>query len=174
MPLSGEEIRQNLADFAAQWRDYTGSERAEAQTFLNELLACYGTDRKEVGARFEQRGGGGFMDMIRPGVCIVEMKRPSEAGNLAAHREQAFDYWKQVSRETGSAGRYVVVCAFHRFEVFEPGAFWDAPVASFDLHERPDRYEALDFLRRREPRTNRRLLELNREIAAGRVAYDPF
>lgn len=165
MPLSGEEIRANLAHFADDWRGYEGSEKAEAQTFLNRLLACYGTDRKDIGARFEERSGTGFMDMIWPGVCIVEMKRPSEANNLPAHRAQAFDYWKHISRETGNAGRYVVVCAFHRFEVFEPGAFWDRPVAEFSLDELPEHYERLDFLRERDPRFTEDRAELTREAA---------
>ncbi|HET7044400.1 MAG TPA: DNA methyltransferase, partial [Gaiellaceae bacterium] len=166
MQPSSEEIRERLAAFAADWSGYDGSERSEAHTFLNELLACFGTDRKDIGARFEERAGSGFMDMIWPGVCIVEMKRPSEAGNLAAHREQAFDYWKQISRETGNAGRFVLVCAFHRFEVFEPGAFWDRPVADFDLTELPDRYESLDFLREREPRFSHDRAELTRGAVA--------
>jgi hypothetical protein len=163
---SGNEIRQNLARFAARWRDYAGSERSEAQTFLNQLLACYGTDRQAAGARFEKKGGGGFIDMIWPGVCIVEMKRPSEAERLAAHREQAFDYWKEVSRETGNAGRFVVVCAFRRFEIFEPGAFWDRPVTALAIDELPERYEALDFLREREPRFAEDRAELTREAVA--------
>ena len=166
MPPAGEEILKDLAGFVAQWRDYEGSERAEAQTFLNQLLACYGTDRKAVGARFEQRAGSGFLDMIWPGVCVVEMKRPSEAGRLDVHRKQAFDYWTQIQRETGNAGRFVVVCAFTRFEVFEPGARWDVPIAVFDLEQLPDAYEALDFLREREPRFVADRADLTREAVA--------
>jgi N-6 DNA Methylase len=164
--LSTKELRERLVVFVDRWRDYTGSERAEAQTFLNSLLQCYGTDRQRVGARFEERSGAGFMDMIWPGVCIVEMKRPSEADRLEVHREQAFEYWKQRSRETGHAGRFLVVCAFRRFEVFEPGAFWDRPVAAFELAELPDRWEALDFLREREPRFAEDKAELTREAVA--------
>lgn len=166
MPLSGQEVKSNLEGFAARWRDYCGSERAEAQTFLNELLAAYGTDRKPAGVRFEERGGRGFIDMLWPGVCIVEMKRPSEQEKLAEHREQAFEYWKRVSRDTGNAGRYVVVCAFHRFEVFEPGAFWDRPVTQFDLVDLPDRHEALAFLGGGEPRFVEDRAELTREAVA--------
>jgi hypothetical protein len=39
VPLSAEEIRRRLGEFAARWGGYQGSERAEAQTFLGELLA---------------------------------------------------------------------------------------------------------------------------------------
>lgn len=55
MPLSGEEIRRRLAEFAARWGGYQVSERSEAQPFLDQLLACYGTDRQDAGARFEDQ-----------------------------------------------------------------------------------------------------------------------
>lgn len=45
MPLTGDEIRRRLREFAASWGGYQGTERSEAQTFLNGLLECYGTDR---------------------------------------------------------------------------------------------------------------------------------
>ena len=38
MALTGEEIRARLSVFAARWSVYDGSERGEAQTFLNELF----------------------------------------------------------------------------------------------------------------------------------------
>ncbi len=91
MSRSGAEIRRDLAEFAARWGGYQGSERAEAQTFLNELLACYGTSRHDIGARFEEPTGDGFIDMIWPRVCIIELKRPSESKRLPAHREQALE-----------------------------------------------------------------------------------
>jgi len=46
---SGEEIQRALRGFVDTWRDYSGSEKSEAQTFLNQLFACYGSDRREVG-----------------------------------------------------------------------------------------------------------------------------
>jgi hypothetical protein len=33
--VTGEEIKRHLVDFARKWSLYDGSERAEAQTFLN-------------------------------------------------------------------------------------------------------------------------------------------
>ena len=38
MALSGDEIRRRLGELASRWGGYQGSERSEAQTFLNELL----------------------------------------------------------------------------------------------------------------------------------------
>ena len=144
MALQGEEIRRRLREFAAAWGGYAGSEKSEAQTFLNDLLACYGVDRRSEGARFEERTSDGFMDLFWPGVCIVEMKRPSEARRLHAHRDQMLRYWQSSGTPASPAPRYVVLCAFHRF--WEPGAVYTEPRVVFDLVEVPDHLDALLFL----------------------------
>ncbi len=95
--MTGEEIKRNLVEFARKWSLYEGIKRAEAQTFLNELFAAYGQDRYEVGAHFEEPQAGRFLDLLWPRVCLVEMKRPSEATNLAKHRTQALDYWRDAA-----------------------------------------------------------------------------
>ncbi|MDQ3152756.1 MAG: hypothetical protein M3R63_13900, partial [Actinomycetota bacterium] len=60
--------------FVARWRGYTGSERGGAQTFLNELFDCYGTDRHASGATFEDfQASAGIMDLYWAGHCIIEM-----------------------------------------------------------------------------------------------------
>jgi hypothetical protein len=150
---SGDEIQEALWSFIGRWGDYAGTERSEAQTFLNELFAAYGADRKEV-ARFEDpQGSGGIVDCLYPGVAIIEMKRPGEADRLAGHRAQALEYWHLSDDPAAglAAAHFVVLCAFRRFEVWEPGRFPSAPLDSFDLAELPDRYEALYFLVDEEP-----------------------
>ncbi len=104
--------------------------------------------------------------MFWPDVCIIEMKRPSEAQRLSEHLDQALEYWKRKSRETGHAGNFVVLCAFRRFEIYEPPSTWDRLLAAFDLEELPDRFEALDFLRQRVPRFAEDRAELTREAVA--------
>lgn len=151
MAPAEDEIRRRLAEFAARWGGYHGSERSEAQTFLNQLLECYGVDRLAAGARFEENVGGGFMDLFWPGVCIVEMKRPSESGRLADHRAQALDYWQRSGTPSAPAPRYVVLCAFHHFEVWEPGAVYTEPRAVVDLVDLPDNLDVLNFLAGRAP-----------------------
>jgi hypothetical protein len=106
---SEDEIRRRLAEFAARWGGYQGSERSEAQTFLNQLLECYGVDRQAVGARFDD---GAYRDLSELHVALDE----------------------------------AVAAAYG----------WPAS-AAHDPQE-----------------SNRLLLELNREIAEGRVPYDPF
>ena len=136
MPLTGEEIRHRLIALAERWSVYEGSERAEAQTFLNELFACYGQNRAEV-ATFEEPQAGGFIDLIWPRRCIIEMKRPSEADRLIAHRQQALGYWRaSADPEAGiPAPDYVVICAFKRMEIWEPGRFPNEPRVVLDLVE---------------------------------------
>lgn len=166
MTLSGDEIRRRLAELAARWGGYQGSERSEAQTFLAELLSCYGTDRREVARYEDPTASGGFMDMIWPGVCIVEMKRPSEAGRLDQHREQALAYWRESGTPETPAPRYVVLCAFHRFEVWEPGAIYTAPRSAFDLTELPEHVDSMLFLAGRQPYFAADQSELTREAVA--------
>lgn len=151
MPLvrSGDEIQAALRAFATDWRDYSGSERSEAQTFLNELIACYGANRRAVGARFEDaHTADGIMDLYWPDVCIIEMKAPHRAEKLSEHRKQALDYWHSSDDVTQNrpAPPYVVLCAFQRFEVWEAGRFPSAPRADFPLEKLPENYEKLLFL----------------------------
>jgi hypothetical protein len=150
--ITGEEIRQRLEGLVKTWKSYTGTERAEAQTFLNELFACFGAERRQV-ARFEDPQHGRFLDLIWDRVCIIEMKRPSEAANLTSHRPQAFDYWRNSADPARNlpAPRWLLLCAFQRFEIWEPGAFPNEPRAVFELSELPDRLDSLLFLAGREP-----------------------
>lgn len=148
-PRSGEQIQAALRAFVSKWKAYAGTERSEAQTYLNELFACYGTDRHGCGARFEDfAASAGFMDLHWPEICIIEMKAPSRAKRLHEAREQVMRYW-QASADPDTdrrAARYVVLCAFQRFEIWEPGGFPMQPRVSFDIEELPDRYETLLFL----------------------------
>ena len=144
---SGLEIQRDLERFVSKWRSYTGSERSEAQTFLNELYAAYGTDRTAAGAKFEDfRTSAGFMDLHQPGVLIVEMKKPGRALEEAA--EQRRRYWQESSDPNTDtpAARWVIACNFHEFEIWEPGRFPNQPRARFTLDELPDHYDALLFL----------------------------
>jgi MmeI, DNA-methyltransferase domain/MmeI, N-terminal domain/MmeI, helicase spacer domain/MmeI, target recognition domain len=152
MPLTGEEIRANLTRFVARWNVRPGYERGEAQTFLTELFECYGQQLSQV-ADFERFQDGGFVDLIWPRVCIFEMKSASEANRLSKHRDQALDYWRGAADpEKGiPAPEYVVLCAFKRFEIWEPGKFPGAPRVKFELDELPDRYTSLLFLAGDEP-----------------------
>jgi hypothetical protein len=144
---SGLEIQQALKLFVKKWSGYAGSERAEAQSFLNDLFAAYGTDRSEAGAKFESfTASAGFMDLFLPGVLIVEMKAPHVP--LEKAKDQRVRYWQESSDSLNDvpAARYVVACNFGEFEIWEPGRFPNDARTRFPLSELPDRYDALLFL----------------------------
>ena len=84
------------------------------------------------------------MDLRWRSVCVVEMKRPSQTGKLDQHRQQALDYWQHSSDPTNDlpAARYVVLCSFHEFRVWEPGMFPTEPRATFALEGLPDNKDA--------------------------------
>jgi hypothetical protein len=170
MALTGEEIRANLTHFVARWSVRDGYEKGEAQLFLNELFTCYGQDLATV-AKFEQFQNGGFIDLSWPGVCIIEMKSAGEAKNLAKHREQALRYWRESANpeENVPAPPYVVLCAFEKFEVWEPGRFPGSPRVEFSLEELPDRYTALQFLAGGEPIFSARLLVVAEHVLQERA-----
>lgn len=144
---NGEEIQAALRGFVGTWQGYTGSEKSEAQTFLNELFACYGSDRRELGAKFEHFVSmTGFMDLLWPEVCLVEMKAP--AVKLQAAQAQVERYWRESADYDAGvrAARFVIVSNFHEFEVWDMHRFPNRPSATFRLEDLPDRYDALAFL----------------------------
>ena len=161
---SGEQIQAALRAFVAKWEPYTGSERAEAQTFLNELFACYGSDRQAVGARFEDfKSSAGFMDLHWPGVCIVEMKAPARDVMIA--REQVRRYWEESSDlDKGiQAARWVVICTFPAFRdlgarpVSQPASRFPHPRRAPGPVRRPRlprRAKRRAFVRRASPRAD--------------------
>jgi hypothetical protein len=166
---SAQEITSALTAFVANWRNYDGGEVEEAHTFLDQLFEAYGLDRRGAGVRYEaslRRADGttGFTDAILPGKLLIEMKRPSKAATLEEDREQAFDYWQEVgSRDEGvPAPRYTLLCAFHRFMVYEFGRYPREPIADFTLDELPDNQGALRFLAGQRPT----VVQPNRELTA--------
>jgi len=165
---SGEEIQRALRGFVDTWRDYAGSEKSEAQTFLNQLFACYGSDRREVGAQFEYFARAvGFMDLLWPGICIVEMKAPVVSVETA--QRQVEGYWRESGNfdEDVPAARFIVICNFRQFEIWDFARHPNRPRATIDLADLPDRYEALAFLAGPtvEPGFTQHYRELTREAA---------
>ena len=162
---SGAEIEAALRAFVKKWSDYSGSERAEAQTFLNDLFASYGTDRFEAGALFEDfKSSAGFMDLHWPGNLIIEMKKPGLP--LEKATEQRIRYWQESSDSAKGipAARFVVLSNFHEFEIWEPGRFPKEPRLRISLADLPDKAEALLFLQ--EGQVEPVFTEQRRELTA--------
>ena len=113
---SSQEV---LARARAFTRKYDGItvERAESQSFWNDLLHVFGIDRRAVGAEFERvtkrsdTGGTGRIDVLWPGVFLAEHK--SAGKDFASALAQADSY--ELDEE--ELPRITVVCDFARFYV---------------------------------------------------------
>lgn len=101
MPLSLNEIKARALAFSREWEG-AAAERAEAQTFWNELFNVFGVSRRRLAsfeepvrrakARFEQSGGkGGFIDLFWRGTLIAEHK--SLGKDLDSAYKQALEYF---------------------------------------------------------------------------------
>ncbi len=144
-----EDRKQRLAEYVA-WvaKHIKGDEKGEAQIFLDRLFAAFGRKGvKEAGTTLEQRikkadnRGTAFADLVWKPVVLIEMKRRGE--DLMRHYRQAFDYW---TRLVPGRPRYVVLCNFDEFWVYDFETQMDTPVDRLALAELPDRWGPLAFL----------------------------
>ncbi|GAB4340138.1 MAG: class I SAM-dependent DNA methyltransferase [Cyanophyceae cyanobacterium] len=135
---------------------FEGDEKGEAQTFLNRFFAAFGyRDAIAAGAVFETRvakgsakGNLGFADLVwrssskppRPGV-LFEMK--ARGVNLEKHRRQAFAYWERL---VPNRPRYVVLCNFDEFWIYDFDTQIDEPVDRIALGDLGQRASAFTFM----------------------------
>jgi hypothetical protein len=128
----------------------TGDEKGQAQIFIDHLFRAFGhAGSLEVGGEPEFRirkaaedgGGTSFADYVWKPVVLIEMKRRGE--KLVRHYRQAFDYW---TRLVPGRPRYVVLCNFDEFQVYDFETQMDRPVATVALADLPTNYGALAFL----------------------------
>lgn len=150
MRLSLAEIRANAMKFSAEWAD-ASSERAEAQTFWNELFAVFGLKRRLV-ATFEEKVKNlkkaySRIDVFYAGVMLGEHKSKGE--DLSAAKSQAFDYVQSLSREgrDGEAPQYIVVSDFETIAVYDlDGKDPGEPIARFKTAKLHENIRHLSFL----------------------------
>jgi hypothetical protein len=143
--------REKLAEFTA-WcqKNITGDEKGQAQIFLDRLFQAFGQPGSlDVGGHPEFRirkadedgGGTAFADYVWKPVVLIEMKKRGE--NLQKHYRQAFDYW---SRLVPNRPRYVVLCNFDEFRVYDFDTDLDTPKDTLALKDLPERWGPLAFL----------------------------
>ena len=156
----------------AEWRtDYLrGDEKGEAQSFLDRLFRAYGHEGvQEAGAEFESRvrtkgdRATQFVDLLWKPRVLFEMKKAGTP--LRPHYRQAFDYWMRAVPERP---RYVVLCNFDEFWVYDFDNQLDEPVDVVKLDELSRRWEVLGFLLPREirPVFGNDLVAVTRQAAA--------
>lgn len=166
-------IRSALADLAVYRKTYlSGDEKGEAQVFLERLFQAFGHDGiNQAGATLEARlrrstGGKkttGFADLLWKKRCLIEMKKANT--DLKRHYRQAFDYWIAAVPDRP---RYVVLCNFDEFWIYDFDSQLDEPVDRVSLDNLADRWEALTFLlpEATDPVFENDLVAVTREAAA--------
>ena len=140
-----------LAAFTAWAQAHiTGDEKGQAQIFLDRLFIAFGhAGSLDVGGEPEFRvrkatedgGGTSFADYVWKPVVLIEMKKRGE--KLSRHYRQAFDYW---TRLVPGRPRYVVLCNFDEFQVYDFETQMDSPVGRVALADLPAAYGPLAFL----------------------------
>ena len=63
MPVTTEEIRRSLVEFASQWSLYAAASAPRRRRSSTSCSRAYGTDRRALGARFEEAQDGKFLDL---------------------------------------------------------------------------------------------------------------
>ena len=129
-----------LSEFIAWCAKYiTGDEKGEAQLFLDRLFQAFGhAGLKEAGATLEFRvakdaGGTAFADLVWKPVVLIEMKK--RGTDLQKHYRQAFDYWTHL---VPNRPRYVVLCNFDEFRVYDFDSDYNTPKDALALFELGD------------------------------------
>jgi len=141
------DVTDRLKKFV-KYAEPLGDEKGEAQVFCDRLFQAFGHDGyKEAGATLEfrvpKKGGKGkkFADLMWKPIVLMEMKSKGE--KLHLHYQQAFDYWLQA---VPNRPRYVVLCNFEDFWVYDFDKQLGEPVDTVKLSDLPQRYPVLNFL----------------------------
>lgn len=139
---------ERIKKFQAYAGTLDGDEKGESQVFCDRLFQAFGHDGyKEAGASLEYRikkkstKGTSFADLVWKPRLLIEMKKRGE--KLGLHYRQAFEYWLNA---VPNRPRYVVLCNFDEFWIYDFDKQLDEPVDRVTIHEISSRYTALNFL----------------------------
>lgn len=143
------DLAERLEAFIGYWQSLSGDEKGESQVFCDRLFRAFGHDGyKEAGATLEWRvkgkdgrKGTGYADLVWKPRLLLEMKKRGEKLNL--HFRQAFEYWIDL---VPNRPRYVVLCNFDEFWVYDFDKQIDEPVDKVPTKDLGKRYLSLSFL----------------------------
>lgn len=141
--LGWDIIRQRAKDFALEYADAT-REKQDTHSFYNDFFAIFGVKARTVGTYEAQvknldQTRHGFIDLLWPGVLLVEQK--SAGFDLGKALDQALEYvgWLKESHRP----RYILTCDFQRWRLLDPET---ARETRFTLPQLPDHIEHFDFI----------------------------
>ncbi|MBB3208921.1 SAM-dependent methyltransferase [Rhodopirellula rubra] len=164
---------ESIQTFVSYVGTLKGDEKGEAQVFCDRLFQAFGhAGYKEAGAILEDRvkrkgRGTGFADLSWRPRMLMEMKSRGE--KLQRHYQQAFEYWTNMVPDRP---RYVVLCNFDEFWIYDFNTQLHDPVDRISIHELVDRAQAFNFMRpiEQEPLFENNRVKVTRE-AADKVAH---
>ncbi len=118
MALSWNEIKDRALRFSKEWAD-THRETESAKPFLDAFFEIFGVPRRKI-ATFEHRvkqlnDQAGYIDKLWKGLLLIEMK--STGKNLEKAFAQAIGYTHGLKDH--ELPRYVLVCDFQRFRLYD-------------------------------------------------------
>jgi type II restriction/modification system DNA methylase subunit YeeA len=141
---------QSLNEFVNYRLQYiTGKERSQAQVFLDRFFQAFGHQGAlQAGAEYEvaikkgsSKGKTGFADLVWKPRVLIEMKQQGE--DLGKHYRQAFNYWTRI---VPNRPRYVILCNFDEFWIYDFDNQVDEPVDMIQLQQLPERVSAFGFM----------------------------
>lgn len=164
-------LETRLGELCVYAQSLKGDEKGEAQVFCDRLFQAFGhAGYKEAGATLEERvrvgKGTKFADLFWKDRLLLEMKKRGTV--LERHYRQAFEYWQYL---VPNRPRYVVLCNFDEFLIYDFNTQVDVPVDRISLADMPRRYRAFSFLllQPTEPQFRNNLVSVTRD-AADKVA----
>jgi type II restriction/modification system DNA methylase subunit YeeA len=141
---------QSLNEFVNYRLQYiTGRERSQAQVFLDRFFQAFGHQGAlQAGAEYEvaikkgsNKGKTGFADLVWKPRVLIEMKKQGE--DLGKHYRQTFNYWTRI---VPNRPRYVMLCNFDQFWIYDFDNQVDEPVDIINLEQLPERSSAFGFM----------------------------
>ncbi len=141
---------QSLHEFVQYRLQYiSGKERSQAQVFLDRFFQAFGHQGAlQAGAEYEvaiakgsKKGKTGFADLVWKPRVLIEMKTQGE--DLGKHYRQAFNYWTRI---VPNRPRYVMLCNFDQFWIYDFDNQVDEPVDVIELLKLPERASAFGFM----------------------------
>jgi hypothetical protein len=168
--ISLNEIRSRCAQFVLDWKDSSGGERQDDQSFVRDLLMAYGITATKA-ALYQKKvqrastGNDGYVDALVPGLLLIEMK--SVGRPLALAEAQALDYIHHLS--DAETPRYVLTCDFKKFRLLDIQAPKGSDLVEFELEELPNKAEALAFLAGYQTRSFGSIEQAEASIKAAKI-----
>lgn len=131
-----------MSSFISHVRALQGDEKGEVQVFCDRLFRAFGHDGyKEAGAILEECAP--WVVLRWNDRLLLHMKKRGERLGSPRIYHEVYDAWQSLAP---NKPKYVILCNFDEFWIYELKRQFDEPVARLPLVDLPNRWTALHFL----------------------------